>query len=92
MWNSMKAIGEPMPFKPGTNHPQHRATSDMKRELSDIENVVVDEANQWTYVVTAGRQLTDGEIYSAIRVALLRRGGKRLERGETLKIATTRWD
>jgi hypothetical protein len=64
----------------------------MKRELPDIQNVVVDEANEVTYVVTAHRQLTDGEIYSAIRVALLKRAGKRLQRGETLKIATTRCD
>jgi hypothetical protein len=64
----------------------------MKRELSDVQNVVVDEGNEVTYVVTARRPLTDGEIYSAIRVALLKRAGKRLQRGETLKIATTRWD
>jgi hypothetical protein len=59
----------------------------MKRELPEIENVVVDEANEITYVVTARRQLTDGEVYSAIRVALLKRAGKRLHKGETLKIA-----
>jgi hypothetical protein len=43
----------------------------MKRESPDIDNVIVDEANAVTYVVTARRRLTDGEIYSAIRVALL---------------------
>ncbi len=64
----------------------------MKRELPEIQNVVLDEANEVTYVVTARRQLTDGEVYSAIRVALLKRAGKRLPRGETLTIATTRWD
>jgi hypothetical protein len=64
----------------------------MKRESPEIRNVVVDEANEVTYVVTARRQLTDGEIYSAIRVALLKRGGKPPQRGETLQIATTRWD
>lgn len=60
----------------------------MKREQPEIENVVVDQANELTYVVTSRRRLTDGELYSAIRVALLRRAGKRLERGQTLKIAT----
>jgi len=64
----------------------------MKQKLSEIENVIVDEANQVTYVVTAGRHLTDGEVYSAIRVALLKRAGKRLEKGETLTIETARWD
>ena len=64
----------------------------MKRASPDIENVIVDEANEVTYVVTARRRLTDGEIYSAIRVALLKRARKRLQRGETLKIDTTRWD
>lgn len=60
----------------------------MKRERPEVENVIFDERSQVTYVVCARRQLTDGEIYSAIRVALLARGGKRPERGETLKIAT----
>ncbi len=64
----------------------------MKRELPEIQNVVLDEANEVTYVVTARRQLTDGEVYSAIRVALLKRAGKRPPSGETLTIATTRWD
>ncbi len=58
----------------------------------EVQNIVVDEANEVTYEVTAHRQLTDGEVYSAIRVALLRRGGKRPNKGETLKIKTTRWD
>ena len=58
----------------------------------EIENIIVDEANEVTYVVTARRQLTDGEVYSAIRLALLMRGGKRVGKGETLKIATSRWD
>lgn len=52
-----------------------------------IKNTVVDEANQVTYVVTANRVLTDGELYSAIRVALLLQGRKRVGRGETLVIA-----
>jgi hypothetical protein len=53
---------------------------------SPVENVVVDEAHQITYVVKGQRILTDGEIYSAIRVELLRRGGKLPEKGEKLII------
>ena len=64
----------------------------MKRESPIIDNVIVDEANAVTYVVTARRRLTDGEIYSAIRVALVKRAGKHLQRGETLKIDASRWD
>jgi hypothetical protein len=51
-----------------------------------VKNTITDEANQITYVITANRTLTDGEAYSAIRVALLRRGGKRVEKGGTLEI------
>ena len=40
-----------------------------------IENIVVDEFHQRTYVVMAHRILTDGELYSAIRVEILKRGG-----------------
>ena len=69
-----------------------RKITEMKRKSPDIDNVIVDEANAVTYIVSARRQLTDGEIYSAIRVALLKRARKRLQRGETLKIDTTRWD
>jgi hypothetical protein len=58
----------------------------------EIENVIVDEANQITYVVTARRQLTDGEVYSAIRVALLNRREKRLGKGETVKIVSEKWN
>jgi hypothetical protein len=57
-----------------------------------VQNIVVDEANAVTYEVMAHRRLTDGEVYSAIRVALLKLGGKRLNRGETLKIETSRWE
>jgi hypothetical protein len=56
----------------------------------EVQNIVADEANEVTYEVTAHRRLTDGELYSAIRVALLKLGGKRLNRGETLKIKTSR--
>lgn len=56
----------------------------MKRQ--DIENRVVDEVHDCTYVIMATRTLTDGEVYSAIRVELLRRGGKFPAKGETLLI------
>ena len=59
---------------------------------SEVQNIVVDEANQVTYEVTAHRLLTDGEVYSAIRVALLKLGRKRLHRGETLKITASQWE
>lgn len=52
---------------------------------SIVKNTVVDEANSITYQVSANRVLSDGEIYSAIRIALLLRGGKRI-RGETVEI------
>ena len=54
-----------------------------------IENIVVDEANERTYVVMAKRVLTDGEMYSAIRVELLKRGGKNMAKGEKLVITST---
>ena len=54
-----------------------------------VENIVVDEANERTYVVMANRVLTDGEMYSAIRVALLKQSGKNLARGEKLVITAT---
>jgi len=52
-----------------------------------IKNTVLDEVHDRTYVVMATRLLTDGEMYSAIRVELLRRGGKFPDKGETLVIA-----
>ena len=52
-----------------------------------IKNTVFDEVHDRTYIVMATRTLTDGEMYSAIRVELLRRGGKLPEKGETLVIA-----
>jgi len=51
-----------------------------------VENTVIDEARQCTYVVMACRALTDGEIYSAIRVEVLKRKGKLPDKGETLVI------
>jgi len=57
-----------------------------------IENIIVDEANEVTYVVMAKRLLTDGEVFSAIRMAILMRGRKRPGRGETLTISTSSID
>jgi hypothetical protein len=53
-----------------------------------VENTIVDEARPCTYVVMAHRALTDGEIYSAIRVEVLKRGGKLPGKGETLVITS----
>lgn len=58
----------------------------------EVQNIIVDEANEVTYEVTAHRRLTDGEVYSAIRVALLKLGRKRLQKGETLKITASQWE
>lgn len=52
-----------------------------------VKNSVLDEVHDCTYVVMARRVLTDGEMYSAIRIELLRRKGKFPEKGETLVIA-----
>ena len=52
----------------------------------NIENKVVDEIHHCTYVIMATSILTDGALYSAIRVELLRRGGKFPAQGETLVI------
>lgn len=52
-----------------------------------IKNATFDEVHDCTFVVMATRLLTDGEMYSAIRVELLRRKGKFPAKGETLVIA-----
>ena len=52
----------------------------------NIENIVVDEANQRTYIVMAPKVLSDGEVYQAIRRELLKRGGLAPGPGETLTI------
>lgn len=54
-----------------------------------IENLVVDEANERTYVVIAERTLADGGLYSIIRLELLRRGYP-LARGERLVISDSK--
>jgi hypothetical protein len=59
----------------------------MKSET--IENIIVDEAHDRTYVVMADRSLSDGEIYRAIRLELLNRGSP-LGRGERLVISASK--
>ena len=55
----------------------------MKR--ATVENKTYDEANQITYSVMARHVLTDGELFRAIRGAILR-SGKRPQRGDTVVI------
>jgi len=55
----------------------------------EVENIIIDEVHQRTFVVMARRILTDGEIYSAIRVALLKRGTKHMEKGERMVITSS---
>jgi hypothetical protein len=55
-------------------------------KIENIENIVVDEANERKYVVLASRVLSDGETYKAIRQEILKRGGKPIARGETLTL------
>ena len=52
------------------------------------KNVHFDEAHDLTYIVMAHRVLTDGEMFSAIRLALLKRGGKHPAKGESLVITS----
>jgi hypothetical protein len=51
---------------------------------SEVENKVVDEANERTYIIMAPRLLTDGEVFRIIRREILKRGGKTLAKGETV--------
>ncbi len=67
---------------------RHQLELQMQKNPVLIENILVDEAHQRTYVVMAERTLTDGELYSAIRIELLRRGS-RLADGERLVIGNT---
>jgi hypothetical protein len=55
-------------------------------KTSDVENKIVDEANERTYIIMAPRLLTDGEIFRIIRREILKRGRKPLARGETLRL------
>jgi hypothetical protein len=54
-----------------------------------IENIIVDEARKVTYVVMASRVLTDGEMYLDIRLALRRRAGNPLAKGERFVITSS---
>jgi hypothetical protein len=53
-------------------------------KATDIENKIVDEANERTYIIMAPRLLTDGEMFRIIRREILKRGGKTLAKGETI--------
>jgi uncharacterized protein YbjT (DUF2867 family) len=53
-------------------------------KAADVENKIVDEANERTYIIMAPRLLTDGEMFRIIRREILKRGGKTLARGETI--------
>jgi hypothetical protein len=53
-------------------------------KAAEVENKVVDEANERTYVIMAPRVLTDGELFRIIRREILKRGGKPVAEGETL--------
>jgi hypothetical protein len=53
-------------------------------KASEVENKIVDEANERTYVIMAPRLLTDGEIFRIIRREILKRGRKPLDKGETI--------
>ena len=55
-------------------------------KASNVENKVVDEANERTYVIMAPRLLTDGEVFRIIRREIMKRGGKTLAKGETLVV------
>ena len=52
--------------------------------VSDVENKIVYEANERTYIIMAPRLLTDGEVFRIIRREILKRGRKPLARGETV--------
>jgi len=55
-------------------------------KASDVENKVVDEANERTYIVMAPRVLTDGELFRIIRREILKRKGETVAKGETIVI------
>jgi hypothetical protein len=52
-----------------------------------VENIIVDEAHERTYVVMAHRILTDGELYKAIRIEIMKRGSP-LAKGERVVITS----
>ena len=54
-------------------------------KAADVENKVVDEVHERTYIIMAPRVLTDGELFRIIRREILKRG-ETLARGETIVI------
>ena len=52
-----------------------------------VEKIFVDEIRQLTFVVMAQRTLTDGELYKAIRIELMKRGAVRTK-GERVVITS----
>jgi hypothetical protein len=60
-----------------------------RMKLPSVENIVVDEVHQRTYVVMAERVLTDGELYRAIRLEILKRGSC-IAKGERLVITVSK--
>jgi hypothetical protein len=64
----------------------HQTRKEAAAPPPEIENIVVDEANERTYVVLAPKVLNDGELYRAIRIELLKRGS--LSKGTRLVINT----
>ena len=62
-----------------------RNSSKPRMKTETLKNAIYDEANGVTYEVMADRMLSDGEVFLAIRSALLN-SGKRPQRGETLVI------
>jgi len=58
-------------------------------KLEPTKNTFYDEATDVTYEVHATRTLTDGELFRAIRGAILRSGGRRPAKGDTLVIQYT---
>ena len=54
-------------------------------KASSVENKVVDEANERTYIIMASRVQTDGELFRIIRREILKRR-ETLAKGETVVI------
>jgi hypothetical protein len=87
-----KNSGLPTPHIPlrGSPHSGLREVHSKNQRFSrmkspSIENIVVDEVHERTYIVMAHRVLADGELYKAIRLELMKRGSP-VARGESLII------
>ena len=68
---------------------QRKSIMKSTNKIPTTQNIYVDQPHELTYVVMAHRVLTDGELFSAIRVELLKRGGKHPGKGESLVITTS---